>query len=298
MLGSLEDAEEIAQESLLRGWQRIDELRESGAAKAWLYRIATNACLDRLKQRRRRRVQPHLVVPRADPERPIGPPDHERLWIEPAPDALFELPDEAEKRPDAQASIHESIGLAFITALQLLPPKQRAALLLVDVLGWRPRETAELLKTTEVSVNSLLQRARKNLEASPTEPESPSDQDEAEALRRYVAIWESGNLDAFTTMLAQDAVVSMPPQVAWYTGHAAIRRFFEQALTTPRQYRFVPLHANGAPAVAVYTRPVEGGAYRAAGITVLCMRGGLVTQVTRFVMPQLFPRFGLPEQQT
>jgi RNA polymerase sigma-70 factor, ECF subfamily len=296
MLGSLEDAEEIAQDSLLRAWQRLDELRENAAAKAWLYRIATNACLDRLKQRRRRRVQPHLAVPVADPERPIGPPDHERLWIEPAPDALFDLPDDAGKRPDAQASMHENVSLAFITALQLLPPKQRAALLLVDVLGWRPRETAELLKTTEVSVNSLLQRARKNLDAASIEPQPLPGPRDVEAVRRYVAIWESGNLDAFTAMLAQDAVVSMPPQVAWYTGHAAIRRFFERALATPRRLRFVSLRANGAPAVAVYTRSVEDGAYRAAGITVLCMRGGLIAQVTRFVMPHLFPRFGLPER--
>lgn len=296
MLGSLQDAEEIAQESLLRGWQRLDELKESGAAKAWLYRIATNACLDHLKHRRRRRAQPHLVVPHADPEGPIGPPDHEHLWIEPAPDALFEPADDEGKRPDAQASMRESVSLAFITALQILPPKQRAALLLVDVLGWRPRETAELLKATEASVNSLLQRARGKLDAAPTEIELATGPHDAEALRRYIAIWESEDLDAFTAMLAQDAVVSMPPQVAWYAGHAAIRRFFERALATPRQYRFVPLRANGAPAVAVYTRPVEGGAYRAAGITVLCMRGGLVTQVTRFVMPHLFSRFGLPER--
>ena len=134
MLGSLQDAEEVAQESLLRGWQRLDELRSSDASKAWLYRIATNACLDRLKQRRRR-VQSHQVAPQADPERPMGPPVHEYLWIEPAPDALLEIPADAGLQPDTRASMHESISLAFITALQLLPAKQRAALLLVDVLG-------------------------------------------------------------------------------------------------------------------------------------------------------------------
>jgi RNA polymerase sigma-70 factor (ECF subfamily) len=250
---------------------RFDELRESAAAKAWLYKIATNACLDLLKSRRRRRAQ-----------------------IEPAPDELFDVPDDAQKRPDAQASIHESVSLAFVSALQRLPPKQRAALLLVDVLGWRPRETAELLKTTEVSVNSLLQRARKNLDVPPAEP--PSRHDDDEALRRYIAIWQSGNLDAFTKMLAHDAVVSMPPQPAWYTGHEPIRRFFAQALAAQRQYRFVPLRANGCPAVAVYTRRGAGEAYQAAGITVICLRAGLVTQVTRFVMPHLFARFGLPEQ--
>ena len=296
MLGSLEDAEEIAQESLLRGWQRLDELRDGGATKAWLYRIATNACLDRLKQRRRRRTQPHLVVSAADPERPIGPPDGEHSWLEPAPDALFELPDAVQNRPDARASMRESVSLAFVTALQRLPAKQRAALLLVDVVGWKPRETAELLETTETSVNSLLQRARKNVETSVSEPAPASDDDDAEALRRYIAVWESGNLDAFTKMLAQDAVVSMPPQLAWFAGDAAIRTFFERALATPRQYRFISLRANGSPAVAVYARPVEGTeAFRAVGITVLCMRAGLITQVTRFGMTHLFPRFGLPE---
>jgi len=139
MLGSLHDAEEIAQESLLRAWERLDELRSSGAAKAWLYRIATNACLDLLKARRRRAL-PHQVAPPADPEQPLGQPAHEALWIEPAPDALFDVPADPQQHPEAQASLHESVSLAFITALQLLPAKQRAALLLVDVLGWRPRE--------------------------------------------------------------------------------------------------------------------------------------------------------------
>ena len=303
MLGSLQDAEEVTQESLLRGWQRLDELRESAAAKAWLYRIATNACLDRLKhRRRRRRVQPHLVVPQADPERPLGPPDHEHLWIEPAPDALFEPADDDGKRPDAQASLRESISLAFITALQLLPPKQRAALLLVDVLGWRPTETAELLKTTETSVYSLLQRARKNLDSAPSNARWPSDRDEEEALRRYIAMWETGNIDAFTAMLAHDAVVSMPPQVAWYAGATAIQHFFERVLesarATSREYRFVKLRANGAPALAVYARSAENTEYRVVGITVLCMRAGLVTQVTRFAMPYLYQRFGLPERMS
>lgn len=296
MLGSLQDAEEVAQDSLLRGWQRLGELRDSASAKAWLYRIATNACLDRLKHRRHRRAQPHLVTPAADPERPVGPSDPERLWIEPAPDSLFELPDDAAKRPDAPVAIRESISLAFVTALQILPPKQRAALLLVDVLGWRPRETAELLKTTETSVYSLLQRARKNLDSAPPEPEWPTDRDEEEAMRRYVAIWEAGNVDEFTAMLAHDAVVSMPPQLSWYTGHAAIRRFFERVRATSKEFRFIRTRANGAPAVAVYVRSVGELEYRATGITVLCMRGGLIKQVTRFVMPTLFQRFGLPER--
>jgi RNA polymerase sigma-70 factor (ECF subfamily) len=296
MLGSLQDAEDVAQESFLRGWQRFDELRSVGASKAWLYKIATNACLDRLKQRRRR-VQSHQVAPQADPERPMGPPVHEYLWIEPAPDALLEAPGDARQQPDARASMHESISLAFITALQLLPAKQRAALLLVDVLGWRPRETAELLKTTEVSVNSLLQRARKSLETYHAEPEPLAGPGDAEIVRRYVAVWESGDLDAFTALLAEDAIMSMPPQLEWYTGHPAIRRFLERAMAAePRQHRFVPLRANGSPGVAVYTRPMHGGSFAAAGITVFVVRQGLVSQVTRFVIPQIFPLFGLPDR--
>jgi RNA polymerase sigma-70 factor (ECF subfamily) len=296
MLGSLQDAEEVAQESLLRGWQRLDELRSSDASKAWLYKIATNACLDRLKKRRRR-VQSHQVAPQADPERPMGPPVHEYLWIEPAPDSLLEIPADVGLQPDSRASMRESISLAFITALQLLPAKQRAVLLLVDVLGWRPRETAELLKTTEVSVNSLLQRARKSLGAHPAQPQPLAGPGDAEIVRRYIAVWESGDLDAFTAMLAEDAIMSMPPQLEWYRGHAMIRRFLERVKTgQPRQYRFVSLRANGSPAVGVYTRPMHGGAFTAAGITVFVARQGLVSQVTRFVIPQIFPLFGLPDR--
>ncbi len=299
MLGSFQDAEEIAQESLLRGWQRLEELRSSGATKAWLYRIATNACLDRLKGRRRRAL-PDQVAPPADPERPLGLPAHQEPWVEPAPDALLDVPDDPRRRPDARASARESISLAFITALQLLPPKQRAALLLVDVLGWRPREAADLLKTTEVSVNSLLQRARNKLETRRAEPEPPATPDDAALLARFIATWESGDLAAFTALLAEDAVLSMPPQPEWYAGRAAIRRFFERIRATdPRQYRLVPLRANGSPAVALYARTGEGGAYQAAGITVLSTgQGGSISRMTRFSMPRLFPRFGLPERWT
>lgn len=294
MLGSLQDAEEITQESFLRSWQRLDELRSSGSSKAWLYKIATNACLDRLKQRRRR-VQPHQVAPQADPERPFGPVDSERLWIEPAPDALFEVREDVRQQPDVRAAMHESIGLAFITALQVLQPKQRAALLLVDVLGWRPREAAELLETTEISVNSLLQRARKNLETYQAEPPRSARLDDAEIVRRYIAIWESGDIEAFTALLAEDAVMSMPPQPEWYAGRVAIARFLERVRAAePRQYRFVSVRANGAPGVAVYARSAGGEPYDAAGITLFFARDRWVSQVTRFVVPSLFPLFGLP----
>jgi RNA polymerase sigma-70 factor (ECF subfamily) len=296
MLGSLHDAEEIAQESLLRGWERLDELRASAAAKAWLFRIATNACLDLLKARRRRAL-PHQVAPPADPERPVGQPAHEGLWIEPAPDALFDVAADPRPGPDAQASLHESISLAFVTALQLLPAKQRAALLLVDVLGWRPRETAELLKTTEISVNSLLQRARQNLDEHRGEPQPVPGPEDTATLERFIKAFESRDLDTFTALLAEDAILSMPPQPEWYAGRGPISQWYAGFLAdVPARFRLVPIRANGSPAVGVYAAPVDGGPYEAVAITLFATRHGRISQITKFGMPGLFPKFGLAEQ--
>ncbi|MGA3123537.1 MAG: RNA polymerase subunit sigma-70 [Polyangiaceae bacterium] len=297
MLGSLQDAEEIVQEALFRGWQRQDELRSPGATRAWLYRIATNACLDFLKTRRRRTL-PHLVAPSPNTEPRLGSPAEERLWVEPAPDALLEAADNAAERPDARVSLRESIGLAFITALQFLPPKQRAALILVDVLEWRPQETAELLETTIVSVNSLLQRARKSVEARGDDdatPEAPSSEDEV-LLRRYITTWEGGDLDAFTALLADDVRLSMPPQPEWFAGRDAVRRFLASILPAEaREFRCVPLAANGGLAAAIYARPMRRDVeYEAAAINVIAVRGGLIAEMTRFASPKLFPLFGLP----
>jgi RNA polymerase sigma-70 factor (ECF subfamily) len=296
MLGSIHDAEEVAQESLLRGWEHIGELRSGAAAKSWLYKIATNACLDRLKARRRRALPPQ-VAPAADPAQAPGPPAHEGLWLEPAPDAWLEVPGDPQYQPDARAMQHESIALAFITALQLLPPKQRAALLLVDVLGLRPRETAELLETTETSVNSLLQRARNSVETRAVEPRPLTGPDEKALLGRLIDSWERGDLDALTGLLAKDAVFSMPPHAEWYAGRAAIRQFFERFFVAePKRFRLVPVGANGCPAVAVYAAPITGGAFEPVAITLFTMRDGAVAEITKFTMPDLFGVFGLPDR--
>jgi RNA polymerase sigma-70 factor (ECF subfamily) len=295
MLGSLEDAEEIAQESLLRGWQRLDELRASGAARAWLYRIATNLCLDALKTRRRRALPPQLA-PAGNPLLPFGAPTEGATWVEPLPEWLLEGAAAAHESPDARVSLRESVGLAFIAALQVLPPKQRAALLLVDVLGWRPQETADLLETSLASVNSLLQRARKNVDERDEEPRMPAS-DEAALLGRYIAAWESGDLESFTRLLADDAVFSMPPQPEWYRGRLAIRQFFERIFAVrPRHYRMIPIRASGAPAIGMYVCQVPETVYRAAAISVLAFRQGEVVRMTRFGDPSLFSRFGLPER--
>jgi RNA polymerase sigma-70 factor, ECF subfamily len=294
MLGSLQEAEEIAQDSLLRAWQRLDQRRAPGSTRAWLYKIATNACLDVLKVRRRRAL-PHLLGPAASPAAGFGPPLPESVWIEPAPDALFDAADES-PGPDQRVSLRESVGLAFITALQLLSPKQRATLLLVDVLGWMPEDTANLLDTTVASVNSLLQRARKNVESRAGHDGVSGPADDA-LLRRYIATWESGDLDAFAALLAEDARLVMPPQPEWYAGPTAICQFLAHIMATrPQRYRLVPVAANRQAAVAVYTAPLIGGEFRGAAIHVVAMRDGRVTQMTRFAAPHLFPRFGLPTQ--
>ena len=295
MLGGLQEAEEVAQESLLRAWQRFEERRAADSTRAWLYKIATNACLDVLKTRRRRRALPHLLAPPAAPGAAFGPPLHEHVWVEPAPDALFDAADAAEPGPEQRAAMRESVGLAFVAALQLLSPKQRAALLLIDVLGWRPEETADLLETTVASINSLLQRARKNVESRTEEDHAAAGPNDDALLRRYIAAWESGNLDAFTTLLAEDARLSMPPQPEWYAGRDAIRGFLAHIMATqPHRYRLVPTAANGQTAVAVYTAPLAGGDFHGEAITVVSMRGGRVTRMIRFATPRLYPLFGLP----
>lgn len=300
MLGSLQDAEEIVQESLLRAWQRRDEVRSPSALRGWLYKIATNACLDHLLKARRRRALPHLVAPAQSAALRLGPPSDERLWVEPAPDALFDVEDDAGQRPDERVSLRESIGLAFVTALQLLSPKQRAALLLVDVLGWKPEETAALLEVSVFSVNSLLQRARKSVEARREEEIAPPEVSTSDAalLRRFITAWESGDIDAFTTLLAEDARFSMPPQPEWFAGRDAIHHFFAAVWSAdPAQRRLLPVAANGGPAVAVYRRPTTpNSVFEAAAITLLTIRGGRVSQLTRFALPRLFPLFGLPSQ--
>lgn len=293
MLGSLQDAEDVAQETLAKGWQRREELRSSDAARAWLYKIATNGCLDRLKARKRRRLLPFMVTPAADPGEPFRTPIEENVWIEPAPDSLL---DESRLLPDARAAIRESVGLAFIAALQLLSAKQRAAVLLVDVLGWKPQEVAGLLKTTVASVNSLLQRARRVLEEHGSDEVQTVAADDEELLRRYITTWQGGDLDAFAALLAEDAVLSMPPHPEWYAGRAAIRKFFGRLLAiAPRRYRLVPIGANGSPAVALYTFAADG-VLEATAIAVLTFREGRVARITRFDLPRLFPSFGLRER--
>jgi RNA polymerase sigma-70 factor (ECF subfamily) len=229
----------------------------------------------------------------------LGPPTDEQYWIEPAPDTLLEVAEDPAQQPDERASRRESIGLAFIAALQLLSPKQRAALLLVDVLGWKPQEAAALLETSVFSVNSLLQRARKSVEARADDPVLPAGSgNESALLGRFISAWETADLKAFTALLAEDALFTMPPQPEWFVGRDAIAQFFGAIwVALPGQRRLLPVAANGGLAVAVYNRPAASNtAYQAAGITLVACRGELVSHITRFGIPALFPLFGLPSQ--
>jgi RNA polymerase sigma-70 factor (ECF subfamily) len=295
MLGSLHDAEDVTQEILIRAWQRLAEVKALTSTRAWLYKIATNMCLDVLKSRRRRTL-PYLLAPAADPAAPLGPPLHEELWIEPAPDTL----DDDTQGPEAQASLRESISLAFITALQCLPAKQRAVLLLIDVLEWKPPEVAELLGTSVASVNSLLQRARAGVDKRTANSASPSQTSRSEEellLRRYIETWQSGDLAGFTALLAEDATLSMPPVAQWFAGRDHIGRFLATVLPQwPTQYRLVPLRANGTAAVAVYRQSTVGGPHDAAALTLVRVRDGRIVELIRFATPYLFRSFGLPEQ--
>jgi RNA polymerase sigma-70 factor, ECF subfamily len=298
MLGSLQDAEEIVQETLLRAWQRQAEARSS-TMRPWLYKIATNACLDQLLKARRRRVLPQLVGPPSSVAVRLGSPTDERLWIEPAPDTLLDVADDGSRRPDARVPLRESVGLAFISALQFLSPKQRAALLLIDVLEWTPQEVAELLESSLVSVNSLLQRARKGVEARRVEPPTATlSSTDSALLRRFIETWESGDTAAFTALLTDDALFSMPPQPEWFAGREAIGQFFAAMWSAlPGRRRLIPITANGGPAVAVYRRALTPNArYEPGGLTLLTLQDGMISQITRFGSPKLFPLFGLPMQ--
>lgn len=297
MLGSLHDAEDVAQESLMRAWSRLGELRSNAAIRAWLYKIATNTCLNALKAHQRRHL-PHLVAPPADARVTLGAALHEDQWIEPAPDSLLEVPALNELDPEKRVLLRESIGLAFMVTLQCLSPRQRAVLLLIDVLGWQPHETAQLLETSVASVNSLLQRARHRVQARTADAASSlraHTEDDAVVLRRYIETWESGDLESLAALLAEDAILSMPPQAEWFLGRESIYQFLQTVRPAyVGQYRLLPLRANGVPAAAAYKQRDVESTYRAATIMLVYIVEGRITQIVRFAAPASFPSFGLP----
>jgi RNA polymerase sigma-70 factor (ECF subfamily) len=290
MLGSLTDAEDHVQETLLRAWRGRSSFAGRSTIRAWLYRIATNACLDTL------RAHPERVIPIGDA---TNPPPSEIPWLQPYPDILLDRVAPRHDEPDALVVARETIELAYLAAIQLLPPNQRAVLILRDVLGWSAAETAALLDTSVASVTSALQRARATLKdnrpAEPAEwtPAEPSTEERV-LLERYMDAHARADAPALVAMMREDIRFTMPPQPTLYVGRAEVGGFLAEALRTVGKFRLVPTTANRMPAAANYLRTPGDTQFRALSLDVLRFVGGQLAEITTFE-PSLFPYFGLPE---
>jgi RNA polymerase sigma-70 factor (ECF subfamily) len=301
MLGSVHEAEDLVQETYLRAWHGFGSFDGRGSFRAWLYRIATNACLDALASRRQRqRLLPDQRAAAAT-AMPDGVPATDLAWLEPYPDRLLDEVADGAPDPEARYAARESVQLAFIAVIQQLPPRQRAALLLCDVLGWSAAETATLLGGSTASINSALQRARETLarrypDGRPPPAAAPDPAQEA-LLGRYLRAWEGLDLDGFAALLKEDATYAMPPTPQWYAGREAIRRFFAWAWKAYGGFRLVPTAANRQPAFAAYSRAGAGGPWSAHSIHVLALDRDRIAALTLFVKPdgpRLFNAFGFP----
>ena len=297
LLGSLQDAEDMVQETFLRAWNRLESFTGGQYFRAWLYKIATNICLDALDKRSRRGLSPSYF-PASDPHGSIAPAISEPIWLEPFPDEL--LP-EAAPGPEARYTQRESITLAFLAALQLLPPRQRVILILCDVLDWRARETAQLLDITVAAVNGLLRRARSTMNGSYHEPEPvwSLDRKIRAVLNRYVEAWESGEVEKLVALLGDKVVFTMPPSPTWFAGRAAVRAHAERMFLgqPPDRWQLQLTRANQQMALACYRRDENGGPYQAHTLQVLAFEDAQITEIHMFFLPLMFPRFGLASQR-
>jgi RNA polymerase sigma-70 factor (TIGR02960 family) len=297
MLGSAQDAEDTVQETFLAAWQHISAFEVRASVRTWLYRIATNRCLDALRVARRR---PLLETPVAVASHPEPTSRSEVIWLEPYPDVLLdELADEA-PGPEASYEAREAISLAFVAALQLLPPRQRAVLVLRDVLGYRAREVAVILDTTEESVNSALRHARANMQrrlpGPGDQPPAPDSLAERTVVERLVSAYEAGNVSALVSLLTDDVVISAPLAGGVYVGAAVAARLFETVIfpLAPAR-RLIPTRANGQPAFGVYVLDPATGVFHVNGMLVLTLAGDRIRAMTRFDN-SLIARFGLPRR--
>jgi RNA polymerase sigma-70 factor (ECF subfamily) len=324
MLGSVHDAEDALQETLLRAWRGLARFEGRSSLRSWLYTIATNTSLN-LIAKRPTRVLP-IDYPATNPHDGPGEPLVESTWIEPYPDEALALAD-GFAAPEARYELRESVELAFVAALQHLPATQRAVLILREVLGFSAQEVAESLDTTVASVNSALQRARKAVdERLPEQSQQATmrelgDKRVREVVESYVDAWERGDVEAVVAMLAEDATFAMPPLASWFSGREALRVFLAGwPLSGAWRWRHVPSHANGQPALAFYCWDDEAGSYLPFALNVLTLRGTQISDVTAFVtrsteLPErevyarwpeqpavptklvaIFDRFGLPDR--
>jgi RNA polymerase sigma-70 factor (TIGR02960 family) len=297
ILGSVQDAEDVVQETLLAAWRGLAEFEARSSLRAWLYRIATNRCLNALRDSARRPQR----MPATDG--PFDAPEPTRwgepIWLQPYPDALMDgLPDQA-PGPDARYETKEAVGLAFVSGLQRMPPLQRAVLVLRDVLGYRAAEVADMLDVTETAVNSALRRARAALEAAPERPGGgllPDGPAERALLARFADAFERGDIDAVVGLLTEDAWIRMPPEPHEYQGRPAIAGFLHTRgiWRDGRGIRLVATRANDQPAFGYYVGDPHAGVMRFGGLFVLTLDGESITTITRFRDSGVLPYFGLP----
>jgi RNA polymerase sigma-70 factor, ECF subfamily len=299
MLGSAEDAEDIVQETFLRAWRRRETYRGKATLRAWLYGIATNASLD-LLERRSRRLLPQLVSEPTDPDA-IPQPAEEMTWLEPYPDRLLDDVVSGDDPPDEAIVARETVELAFLVAIQQLPPRQRAVLILRDVIGWSARETAAMLEMSLIASNSALQRARETLrEHLPARRDDwrrsdPADPSEQAVLARYMDAWKRTDVRALAALLKEDAHLTMPPSPAWVFGRDAIARFFANYPFRPtaRPHLHVPTRANRQPAYAVFLQAAPGAPPEPFAVEVLRIEDGLIAEIHYFLQPELLRRFAV-----
>ena len=292
MLGSSFEAEDAVQETLVRAWRGFDRFEGRAALRSWLYRIATNVCLDML-QSRKRRALPMDMGPSSPGDVDAGPRLPEHLWLQPMPDGRALRPTDD---PAELTESRESIRVAFVAALQHLPPRQRAVLILREVLRWKASEVAELLDTSVQSVNSALQRARSTLAASDLsgEPLQPDDEAQRTLLARYVDAFERFDIESLVSLLHEDATMSMPPYDLWLHGAGELRKWLLGAGAGCRGSRYAPVEANGSPAFAQWKISESGAGHDAWAIHVLRVSDGRIRGIDFFVDENLFPLFGLP----
>jgi RNA polymerase sigma-70 factor (TIGR02960 family) len=295
MLGSFQDAEDTLQETLLAAWQSFGGFEGRASLRTWLYQIATNRCLNARRSASRRPVK-EWNVPKVEPPEPtrLG----EVLWLEPYPDALLEGVIDLPLGPEAHYEQRESISLAFVTALQVLPPRQLAVLVMRDVLGFQASEVADTLSSTVESVNSALKRARAGLQrrwlqtAALEPPPTPDSGSEFAVVEKFVRAWESADLDALVALLTDDVFTSMPPMPFEYEGRDAVARFCASIFGSGRRFDLVPTRANGQPAFGAYVRSPDGISH-GVGLFVLTLTGDRICAMTRFEN-NVLPWFGLP----
>jgi RNA polymerase sigma-70 factor, ECF subfamily len=293
MLGSFDDAEDLVQETYVRAWRSFDRFEGRSSLRVWLYRIATNVCLTALEHHSRRSLPSGLGLPTDDPEQPLAFALDKNEWVQPLPDALAEPTDD----PAVIVASRDSVRLALIAALQHLPAKQRVVLILRDVLAWRASEVAQLLGTTTTAVNSLLQRARAQLQRVAPKEEEQTDITEPGVralLDQYVSAFEGADITALLGVLRDDIALEMPPNLVWFSGRAAVVRFIEKnVFAGPGVIRMLRTVANCQPAVAGYWRG-DDGIYRPHTVQALTITATGISRIVSFNDPGLFPAFGLP----